>query len=138
MSELKLDFRKALRWVRNGEPWVEDKSRIDKAKTTLDFKRVAHNDTGFYSCELDLLGGGQRILKAFSLIVASNKTNMDVQVGKPFELDCNAMVLATIYPNARLSWYFNGSLFKSFNDTPATLVSLQSPEGRLNQSEYRR
>ena len=66
--ELKLDFRKAIRWVRNGEPWVEDKSRIDKAKTTLDFKRVAHNDTGFYSCELDLMGGGRRILKAFSLI----------------------------------------------------------------------
>lgn len=66
--ELKLDFKKALTWVKNGEPWQEDKSRIDKVTSALNFKRAAANDTGFYSCELDLLGGGRKILKAFSLI----------------------------------------------------------------------
>ncbi|GAV08864.1 hypothetical protein RvY_18493-2 [Ramazzottius varieornatus] len=45
------------------------------------------------------------------------------------------MVLATIYPNARLSWYFNGSLFKSFNDTPATLSNtIKFPFASLNMT----
>ena len=68
MWELRLDFKKALSWMKNGETWQEDRSRIDKVTSTLNFKRTAANDTGFYSCELDLLGGGRRILKAFSLI----------------------------------------------------------------------
>ncbi|OQV12334.1 hypothetical protein BV898_13443 [Hypsibius exemplaris] len=135
MWELKTDFKKALTWVKNGEPWKEDKSRIDKVTTTLNFKRAAVNDTGFYSCELDLLGGGRRILKAFSLIVTSNKTNIEIDANQPLEMECNAMVLGVIYPNARLSWYFNDTLFRSFNDTPATLSNtLKFPFATLNMT----
>lgn len=73
--ELKLNIRHAIQWMRNGEPWKEDKSRIEKSKFALGFKRVAASDTGFYSCELDLLGGGKKILKAFSLIGALLKAS---------------------------------------------------------------
>ena len=66
--ELKLDIRHAVQWLKNGQPWKEDKSRIERTKFTVNFKRVSASDTGFYSCELDLLGGGKKILKAFSLI----------------------------------------------------------------------
>ena len=59
-------------------------------------------------------------------VVSSNKTNLNVDSGQPFELECNAMVLGTIYPNARLSWYFNETLYRSFNETPATLVNQKS------------
>ncbi|XP_055341309.1 ADAMTS-like protein 3 [Paramacrobiotus metropolitanus] len=121
--ELKLSVRHAIQWLRNGQPWKEDKSRVEKSKFTLGFNRVAASDTGFYSCELDLLGGGKKILKAFSLIVLSNKTNLEVDVNKPFDLECNSLALGALYPNARISWYFNDTLYRSFNDTPAVLTN---------------
>ena len=48
---------------------------------------------------------------------------MEVELGKPFELECNALTLGTLYPHSRISWYFNEALFQSFNNTPAVLVN---------------
>lgn len=73
--EMKTEIKKALAWKRNGEVWADDKSRIDKGMFALDFKKVDVTDMGFYTCELDLLGGGKVILKAFSLIGMNNKVD---------------------------------------------------------------
>ncbi|GFT40469.1 uncharacterized protein NPIL_296851 [Nephila pilipes] len=106
-------------WLLNGEViYADSKKKIIKDNQDLQIINAVPEDSGVYTCVIQLEPKSTATVSLSTLTVQNNIPDLIVEVGRPFRLLCNGILLSRIFPSKLVQkWFHNSTLYKEFKDS---------------------
>ncbi|GFS69410.1 uncharacterized protein NPIL_619391 [Nephila pilipes] len=106
-------------WLLNGEViYADGKKEIIKDNQDLQIINAVPKDSGVYTCVIQLEPKSTTTVSLSTLTVQNDIPDLIVEVGRPFHLLCNGILLSRIFPSKLVQkWFHNSTLYKEFKDS---------------------
>lgn len=111
-------------WVKNGQPFKLDPSRMTYDNGDLLIQSVVAADIGVYLCQLEWQPKLRQTVAVYALVVKSS-FKLHTRQHRNLQLYCNGASLGLLYAGLQQIWFHNGEIYKDYGTTPPQTINVE-------------
>ncbi|XP_064603663.1 uncharacterized protein LOC135469068 [Liolophura sinensis] len=111
-------------WVKNGQPFKLDPSRMSYDNGDLLIQSVVAADIGVYLCQLEWQPKLRQTVAVYVLVVKSS-FKLHTRQHRNLQLYCNGASLGLLYAGLQQIWFHNGEIYKDYGTTPPQTINVE-------------